>query len=348
MKRALVTGGAGLVGAHLVRQLAERGVAVRVLERPGANTANLDGLREGVDLRWGDIRNSEAVAGALEGCDTVFHLAGNPHLWARDKRVFHEVNTEATRVVLEAAAKGGVERTVYTSTESILALARGRGMVTEATEATLDDMVGAYTRSKFLAEQEALRRARDGQPVVIVNPTLPVGPGDVNLTPPGRLILDFLNRRVPACVSCTLNLIDVRDVAAGHILAAERGRPGERYILGHQNLSAAAFFATLAELTGVKPPRLHIPHWVGWATAAVMEGIANGITKRPPMACRVGLAIARRTRPFDATRAMRELGLTPRPVRQALADACAWFVRMGWVRQPLPNVALAQEPVARP
>lgn len=342
MRRALVTGGAGLVGAHLVRQLAERGVAVRVLERPGANLANLDGLR--LDLRHADIRDGEAVARAVEGCDAVFHLAAIAHLWAPDPRLFYAVNTEGTQTVLEAAAKAGVERTVYTSTESILALARERGPVTEATEATLEDMVGAYTRSKFLAEQEALRRGRAGEPVVIVNPTLPVGPGDVNLTPPGRLILDFLNRRLPATVTCTFNLIDVRDVAAGHILAAERGRPGERYILGHQNFSAAALFDLLAELTGLKPPRLRLPHWMGYAAAAVMEGIATLATKRPPMACRVGLALARRTRPFDSSRAVRELGLNPRPVRRALADACAWFLHMGWVRQPLPNFALAQWP----
>ncbi len=342
MKRALVTGGAGFVGSHLVRLLAERGVAVRVLDRPGVNTVNLDGFA--VDLRWGDVRDPEAVARAMDGCDTVFHLAAIPNLWAPDRRSFHSVNTEGTRAVLDAAAKVGVARTVYTSTESILALGRGSGMVTEGTEAALEDMVGAYTRSKFLAEQEAVRRARDGQPVVIVNPTLPVGPGDVNLTPPGRLILDFLNGRVRAYVTWTLNLIDVRDVAAGHILAAERGRPGERYILGHENLSAAAFFALLADITGLTPPRLRLPHWAGWATAAVMEGIASLATKRSPMACREGVVLARRARPFDSTRAIRELGLTPRPVRQALTDACAWFVRMGWVRHPLPKRARAEGP----
>jgi len=342
MNRALVTGGAGLVGAHLVRQLAERGVAVRVLDRPDASQVNLDALA--VEVVAGDVRNPAAVARAVEGCDTVFHLAAIPNLWAADERHFYAVNTEGTTNVLEAAAKAGVRRTVYTSTESILALAGGSGVVTEATQPALEDMVGAYTRSKFLAEQEAMRRAREGQPVVIVNPTLPVGPGDVNLTPPGRLIVDFLNGRVRAYVSCTLNCIDARDVAAGHILAAERGQPGERYILGHENLTAPAFFGILAELSGLKPPRLHLPYWMGWAAAAVMEGIANVITKRPPMACRVGLALARRTRPFDAGRAVRELGLSPRPVRQALADACAWFVRMGWVRQPLPNLALVERP----
>lgn len=342
MNRALVTGGAGFIGAHLVRLLVERGVAVRVLERPGANPANLDGVA--ADLRTGDVRDAEAVAHAMDGCDTVFHLAAIPNLWAPEARLFYAVNTEGTRTVLEAAAKAGVRRTVYTSTESILALARGRGIVTEATEAALDDMVGAYTRSKFLAEQEAMRRARDGQPVVIVNPTLPVGPGDVNLTPPGRLILDFLNGRVPAYVTWTLNLIDVRDVAAGHLLAAERGRPGERYILGNENLSGAAFFGTLAEVTGLRPPRFRLPHWAGWATAAVMETVANLATKKPPMACREGVILARRARPFDSTRAIRELGLAPRPVRQALADACAWFVRRGWVRQPLPRLALGEGP----
>jgi dihydroflavonol-4-reductase len=275
----------------------------------------------------------------VEGCDTVFHLAANPTLWAADPRVFHSVNTEGTATVLEAAAKAGVDRTVHTSTESILALARGRGIVSETTDPTLHDMVGAYTRSKLLAEQEAMRRARNGEPVVIVNPTLPVGPGDVNLSPPGRLILDFLNGRVPAYVPCVLNLIDVRDVAAGHILAAERGRPGERYILGNENLPVANFFGTLAELTGLRAPRLCLPLWAGWVTAAVMEGIATFITQRPPMASREGLAVARRSRPFDSSRAVRELGLTPRPVRQALADACAWFVRMGWVRRPLPRFA---------
>lgn len=335
MNRVLVTGGAGLIGSHLVRLLAERGAAVRVLDRPGVNPTNLAGLP--VDLRAGDVRDPAAVSRALEGCDTVFHLAGDPNLWAPDEGMFYGVNTQGTRTVLDAAAKEGVARTVYTSTESILSLARATGSVTEDTEPCLGDMVGAYTRSKFLAEQEAIRRARDGQPVVIVNPTLPVGPGDVNLTPPGRLILDFLNGHVRGYIPCTLNFIDVRDVAIGHILAAERGRPGERYILGHENLSVAAFLALLAELTGLRAPRLRLPYWGGWVVALGMEGIAKLITKRRPMASRVGVRLARRSRPFDPSRAVRELGLQPRPVRQALADACAWFVGMGWVHRPLPR-----------
>jgi dihydroflavonol-4-reductase len=322
----IVTGGAGFIGSHLVEQLVARGERVRVVERPGAEVAHLPA---GVEVVRADIRNRNAVAAALVGGRRVYHLAANPNLWTRDRSEFDAVNHRGTVHVLDAALAAGAERVLHTSTESILTRARHAGPIAEDVEVALSDAVGPYCRSKLRAENEALARARAGQPVVVANPTMPVGPGDRGLSPPTRLIRDFCRGKLPARMDCTLNLIDVRDVAEGLIRTMERGRPGRRYLLGGENLTLLALLGTLSELTGVAPPRWRVPYALGLAVAALSELWADHVTGRPPKATLTGVRLTRRTMHFDPARSLAELGLRPRPVRQSLADAVAWLRQSG-------------------
>ena len=257
----IVTGGAGFIGSHLVGRLVESGQPVRVVERPGAPIGHLP---DGVDVVFADIRDRGAMVRALEGGRWVYHLAANPNLWVRDRDEFDAVNYRGTINVLDAALAAGAERVLHTSTESILTKARADEVpIDENVEVTESDTVGAYCRSKLLAEQYAFFLASEGLPVVVANPTMPVGPGDRGLSPPTRLILDFCRGRLPAMMDCTLNLIDVRDVAHGLFLVMERGTPGRRYLLGHANLTLASLLALLGELTGVPVPRWSVPYSVG-------------------------------------------------------------------------------------
>jgi dihydroflavonol-4-reductase len=324
----IVTGGAGFIGSHLVAQLVARGDRVRVVERPGAEVAHLPA---GVEVVRADIRDRAAVAAALVGGRRVYHLAANPNLWARDRSEFDAVNHRGTVHVLDAALAVGAERVLHTSTESILTRARNTGPIAEDVEVALSDAVGPYCRSKLRAENEARARARAGQPVVVANPTMPVGPGDRGLSPPTRLIRDFCQGKLPARMDCTLNLIDVRDVAEGLIRTMDRGQPGRRYLLGGENLTLLALLGTLSELTGVAPPRWRVPYALGLAVAAFSELWADHVTGRPPKATLTGVRLTRRTMHFDPARSLAELDLRPRPVRQSLADAVAWLRQSGAV-----------------
>jgi dihydroflavonol-4-reductase len=332
MAFTLVTGGSGFIGRHLVRLLRGRGEQVRVfdLRQPGrADDA-------GVEFVQGDIADAAAVDCAVAGAGRVFHLAANPNLWARDPRDFDRVNLQGTLNVLTAAERHRPQRVVYTSTESILAGLRHRaatGMIDETVDLAVDDMPGPYCRSKFLAERAALEAARRGLPVVVVNPTLPVGPGDRLMTPPSRMLVDFLHGRTPAYLETTLNVIDVRDAALGHLLAAERGRPGQRYILGGENITMSALLALLEELTGRPMPKRRVPYWMAYAYAALDEFVADRVTGRPPRAPLTGVRLARHAMRFDNSLALAELGLEPRPLRQSLADAVAWFLREGLLQE---------------
>lgn len=333
---SLVTGGGGFIGRHLVRRLLDRGERVRVLDvgEPIDVPSDVEYIR-------GSICDADAVRRALGRADRLYHLAANPNLWARNKDDFRNVNFGGTQTVLAEAARCDLERIIYTSTESILKnfrRASGATPTDENVHLTLRDMTGPYTRSKYLAEREAFQAARRGLPVVIVNPTLPIGPGDVRLTPPTRMLLGFLTGRSPAYLECTFNMIDARDVAEGHILAAERGRVGERYILGHENLALSEVLAILAEITGRAMPRIKIPYWVAWMTAAVSETIADYVTRAQPIAPLTGVRLARTPMTFDAGKAARELGLIARPVRQSLTDAVEWMVRAGHLElsRPIP------------
>jgi len=318
----LVTGGCGFIRQHLVRQLVERGDDVRVLDRRDGRY-----LPSGVDFVRGSILDGTRLRDACRGVDRVFHLAANPRLWARDKGEFERVNLHGTEAVLAEAERVGVARVVYTSTESIL---RGRSeneeaATTESVKTSPDDLPGPYCRSKFFAEQAALRAAERGQPVVIVNPTLPVGPGDWGLTPPTKMLLLFLNGGSPAYLEGTLNFVDVRDAALGHVLAAERGRAGERYILGGDNLTISELIALLHELTGLPMPRLRIPYAAAYAFAAISEFLSDHVTRRAPQAPITGVRLMRCAMAFDSSKARAELGWEPAPVRGALADAVDWF-----------------------
>lgn len=325
----LVTGGAGFIGSHLVGRLLERGDVVRVLERPGARIAHLP--LERIELVHGDIRDRQAVAKAVRGCDAVYHLAANPHLWTHQRGLFRQVNYLGAVNVLGAAVEAGVRRVLHTSTESILTCVHQKGPIAEDQQVRMSDVIGPYCRSKFLAERHAFHLARAGAPVVIVNPTLPIGPGDFGRSPPTQMILDFCRGKRREYLDADLNLIDVRDVAEGMIRALEHGQPGRRYLLGHENLSIRDVFAHLARLTGLPEPRWRVPYALALAAAYANEFIADVWTHRPPVATVTGVKLTRRKMVFDARRSLTELGLQPRPAAQSLADAVAWFHAVGWL-----------------
>jgi dihydroflavonol-4-reductase len=339
----LVTGGCGFIGRHLVEQLAARGERVRVLDLRPLDTVPTK-VEGGVDQVIGSITDPAVVAHAMQGCERVFHLAANPNLWAPDPKSFDAVNHQGTRRMLEAAQKAGVRRFVYTSTESILKSYRApkqsvRALIDESVRLSLEDMPGPYCRSKFLAEEAAREAAAGGLPVIIVNPTMPIGPGDTLLTPPSKMILGFLNGETPAYLNCEFNLVDARDVAAGQILAADHGPVGERYILGNVNLSLGELLAELHRLTGLEMPRTRIPYALALASAVVSEGIA-AVTKKPPIAPLTGVRLARTSMAFDCSKARNELGWSCRTLEQSLRDAIDWMSGRGVLRRPV-RVAVA-------
>lgn len=331
----VVTGGAGFIGSHLVEKLVAKRVPVRVVERPEASVAHLPPC---VEVVRADIRDRDAVRAALRGAAHVYHLAANPNLWVRDRDEFDAVNHRGTIHVLDAAIDEGARKIVHTSTESILTCARATGPIGEDVEVTLSDAVGPYCRSKLRAEDEARARARAGHPVIIVNPTMPVGPGDRGLSPPTRLIRDFCRGRLPARMDCTLNLIDVRDVADGLQRAMHRGRPGVRYLLGGENLTLLGLLERLSAMTGVPVPRRAVPYPVGLAFAYVSEFWADWVTGIAPKATITGVKLTRRTMHFDPSHSLAELELATRPVRESLRDAVAWLREAGQIpAEPQPN-----------
>jgi dihydroflavonol-4-reductase len=330
---ALVTGATGFIGANVVRELLARGQAVRVLVRPTSDRRAIAGLP--VDICEGDLRDPLSIRRAMAGVRHVYHVAADYRLWTRDPRELYRTNVDGTRAVLAASAEAGVERVVHTSSVGALGIPADGSPGTETTPATLGDMVGPYKASKFLAEEVAREWAARGLPVVIVNPSTPVGPWDVKPTPTGRIIVDFLHGRMFATLDTGLNLVDVRDVARGHVLAAERGRIGERYILGNRDLPLGEIFRLLAALTGYPAPRLRIPYAVAWASALAMEAGAR-ITGREPRASLTSVRMARKRMYFSPARAVQELGLPQTPVDEALAAAVEWFAAHGYVTLPRP------------
>jgi dihydroflavonol-4-reductase len=324
---ALVTGGTGFVGAHLVRALLREGESVRCLVRPGSDRRNLADLH--VEVVEGDITDPFAAARAVRGCDTVFHAAALYQLWVPDPAPMYRVNVGGTRTLLAAAGEAGAKRIVYTSTVGALGNPGDGRPGTETTPVTLADMVGHYKRSKFLAEQEALRLARAGLPVVIVNPSAPVGAYDVKPTPTGQMMVDFLRGRMWGVLRTGLNLVAASDVATGHLLAAERGKAGERYILGHANLMLEEIFTLLARLTGIPAPRFRVPYVLAYAAGVAAE-VLSRLTGRPPRIPLTGVRMARKVMFFDAGKAVRELGLPQTPVEGALREAVDWFTAHGY------------------
>lgn len=325
-KTCLVTGGLGFIGQYVVHQLWQRGATVRVLD-----LAAPDHPLPGVEYIQGSIMNRPLVDAATDGVQWVFHLAANAGLWSPRKQEMLSINQLGTRHVMAAAQTAGAQRVVHTSTEGVLKTdkATTATLVDESVNLTFDDMVGAYCQGKFLAEQEALAAADRGLSVVIVNPTIPIGPGDRRLTPPSRMIVDFLNGAYPVFLNSTLNLVDVRDVATGHILAAETGRPGERYLLGHVNMDIQTLLQLLQDLTGLVMPTRQIPYWLAYTVSLVQEWMADHITHQPPAAPLTGVRLAGSPMHFNTQKANQELGFASRPVRESLANAIHWYQEQG-------------------
>lgn len=323
MKPILVTGASGFLGWHVARLLTERGHSVRALCRPASQIREID-----VQRVTGDLRDRNSLDAAVAGCELIFHVAADYRLWSKHPDELYRSNVDGTRNVLEAAEHHGVDRIVYTSTVGCIGMPKDK-LGDENTPVAISDMAGHYKRSKWLAEQVALEKARAGMPVIIVNPTAPVGDHDWKPTPTGKIILDFLRNRLPAYVDTGLNLVDVRDVAEGHLLAAERGQPGERYILGAENLTLAQILETLSVITGKKAPSTQIPYAVAYAAGVVTTAWAN-LTGREPIAPLEGVKMARKKMFVIANKAQRELQFTPRPVEHALKSAVDWFRQNGY------------------
>ncbi len=315
MKPVLVTGASGFVGWHVARRLIERGHRVRALVRNGSRIPELD-----VEPVTGDLRDASSLDRAVAGCSVVYHVAADYRLWSKNSADLYASNVDGTRNMLTAAQSAGVERVVYTSTVGCVS-------GDEATPITLSDMTGAYKRSKFMAEQAALEFALKGFPVVIVNPTAPMGDHDFKPTPTGQMVADFLRDAMPAYIDTGLNVVNVRDVAEGHLLACERGRAGERYILGSENMTLGGILKELAAITGRKAPTLKLPYFVAWTAGAITTGLAY-LTGIPPRAPLDAVRMAKKKMWVTHAKASRELGFAPAPARSALEDAVRWFSRL--------------------
>jgi dihydroflavonol-4-reductase len=328
----LVTGASGFLGSHVARLLAERGERVRVLLRASSQTTLLEGLA--VERMSGDLRDPASLDKALAGVSTVYHVAADYRLWARDPREIYESNVEGTRNLLDAARRAKVEKFVYTSTVGTVAVPRNGMLPDESIDTSINEMIGAYKRSKWLAEQEARKAAAAGLPVVIVNPTTPVGPGDAKPTPTGRIIVDFLNGRMPAYVDTGLNFVAVEDAAAGHLLAAERGRVGERYILGGDNVTLKQALEILSQVSGRPAPRVRVPHLLALG-AAYADAALSRLLGREPQIPLDGVRMARHNMFVNTEKARAELGFRPGPLTPAFERAVRWYESNGYVRGTL-------------
>ncbi len=328
--KTFVTGSTGFIGASIVRELLKDGREVRVLVRSGSDTSNLAGLD--VELWQGDLRDQASLMLGLKGCDALYHAAADYRLWTRDPSEMYRINVDGTVAILEAALKNGLSRVVYTSSVGTLGNPGDGTPGTEATPVTLADMVGHYKKSKFLAERAAEKFVAQGLPLVIVNPSTPVGPMDIKPTPTGKIIVDFLNRKMPAYLDTGLNIIAVEDCARGHILAEQKGRIGQKYILGNTNVTLRDIFGMLADLTGLAAPKVRLPYTPILLAAYVNEGIAR-ITGKEPLIPLAGVQMAAKFMYFDSSKAVKELGLSQSPAKDALGRAVEWFKNNGYVGQ---------------
>ena len=326
--KAFVTGATGFVGSHVAQQLAEQGAELRLLARASSRRENLEGL--GGEIVVGDLQDEAALRKGMEGCEFVFHVAADYRLWTPDPKPMYEANVGGTEAVIRAAQQAGVRRVIYCSSVATMGFSYEPVAVDEATPVTERDMVGHYKRSKFMAEQKAVEMAKAGAKVIIVNPSTPIGERDIKPTPTGRIVVDFLLKKFPAYVDTGLNLADVRDIARGHLLAMERGRDGERYILGGENMTLKQILDTLGELTGLPSPTVCVPHFVA-LTAAVFDEAFNGyLRKREPRATIETVQMGRKKMWVNSTKAEKELGYTHGPAKEALRRAAEWFVAHGY------------------
>jgi len=320
---AFVTGATGFVGSHVARALAEQGADLRLLVRPGSNPKNIADLK--ADLAAGDLRDPASVEKALSGCDVLFHVAADYRLWVRDPGEMYRINVEGTRAILEAARKNRLRRVVYTSSVATMGFGEPGTLADENSPVSLDHMIGPYKRSKFMAEQVAIEAARSGIDLVIVNPTTPVGERDIKPTPTGRIIVDFLKKKFPAYIDTGLNLVAVDECALGHLAALEKGRSGERYILGGENLTLKQILDKLAAITGLPSPKVRVPYLVALGTGVVDEIFTGRIRGREPRATIDAVRMGRQKMFISSAKAERDLGWKPVPVAAALRRAVEWF-----------------------
>jgi dihydroflavonol-4-reductase len=327
--KVLVTGATGFIGGNLARELWRREYEVRALVRPGSNTLAIDNT--GIEPVPGDILDRDSVNRAVQDCQAVFHCAAAYTFWARDPGIIYRTNVNGTKIVLEAAQRARVPRVVYTSTVSTVGFVPG-GLGAEDAQPDPHHLVGNYKKSKYQAERVALKLAAQGLPVVVVNPTAPVGPWDVKPTPTGRIVLDFLRGRIPVYVNTGMNLVDVEDVAVGHILAMEKGKPGQRYLLGNQNLPLKEIFDILQELTGRSAPRWLAPFWLAIGAGYIDQALEGNLLHREPQIPLEGLKISKKPMYVNCQKAITELGMPQSPVGTALEKAVRWFTDYGYVR----------------
>ncbi len=321
--KTLLTGATGFLGSAIARELLKDGRKVKVLTRKGADTGNIDGLD--LETVHGDLRDIQSLKEALRGCDVLYHAAAYYSFWDRDKRLIYDINVGGTRNILKSALDQGLRKVVYTSTVGCIGLLENGRPANENTPLDPATLSNDYKRSKYEAENVAREFHAKGLPVVIVNPTAPIGPRDIKPTPTGKIIVDFLNRNMPAYLDTGLNLIDVADCARGHLLAEEKGVPGERYILGNRNMSLKEILSALETLTGLKAPSVKMPYWVALTAGWVCEMVSDYITGSPPAVPLGGVRMAKYHMYFDSAKAVRELGLPQNPVENAIDEAVRWF-----------------------
>jgi dihydroflavonol-4-reductase len=326
---AFLTGASGFVGSHVARALVEQGADLRLLVRAKSNTKNIDDLK--AELVTGDLRDPASLEKGIAGCDVVFHVAADYRLWVPDPDEMYRANVEGTRAILEAARKNRVRRVIYTSSVATMGFTSNRRSADENSPVSLDNMIGPYKRSKYMAEQVAVEAARSGLDAVIVNPTTPVGERDIKPTPTGRIVVDFLKKKFPAYVDTGLNLVDVKQCARGHVAALEKGRSGERYILGGENLTLKQILDKLAAITGLPSPTVRVPYVLALATGVVDEIVTGRIRGREPRATIDAVRMGRKKMFVSSTKAERELGWKCIPVDDALSGAVNWFRENGYV-----------------
>jgi len=326
--KAFVTGATGFLGSHVARALSDQGAELRLLVRPTSNLKNLEGLK--AETASGDLRDAASIERAMSGCDAVFHVAADYRLWVRDPDEMYRSNVEGTRAILEAARKNGVRRVVHTSSVATIGFTGDGSLANEDSPVSLQDMIGPYKRSKFMAEQIAMEAGRSGMDVVTVNPTTPIGEQDVKPTPTGRIVVDFLKRKFPAYVETGLNLVDVKACARGHIAAFEKGRSGERYILGGENLTLKQILDKLGTITGLPSPTMKLPYFVAFAAGVVDEAITGRLLNREPRATVDTVRMGRKMMFASSAKAERELGWKIVPVDDALRRAVEWFRANGY------------------
>jgi dihydroflavonol-4-reductase len=330
MTKALVTGGTGFVGSSVVRRLLQEGVQVQALVRAGSNRHVLDGLP--VEYVTGDLRDLPGLKRAIKGCQQVYHVAALYTYWHRDRQEIYEINVEGTRNVMQGALDLAIERVVYTSSVATLGLLEDGTPANEWTPSSLSDMVGEYKRSKFMAEKVVRQFASRGLPVVIVNPSTPLGPRDIKPTPTGQMVLDFINGKMPAYVDTGLNFVDVEDVALGHWLAAQKGQIGERYILGRRNMTLAEFFQLLSEISGQPAPRVRIPHSAAMFYAYIDTFLARINPRRIPRATLDTVRLSHKHMYFDSSRAIKELGFPQTDIGESARKAIDWYSAEGYIK----------------